>query len=143
MRERLDRIDAFFNNTGTEELDVSKIDINKILADYFAVRPPFGEGGKRKEFPDAYILHAFVQDYEDHLEQTCNVSTDPDWKKFAEEHPQIKYFESIRKMIDFILSDFDRAFTTMLREAIKEKMEVITEEIIEQIKDGTFSVDDS
>ncbi|SOD15140.1 PIN domain-containing protein [Pedobacter xixiisoli] len=143
LKERLDRIDTFFDNAKIETLDISDVDINQILINYFAIKPPFGEGGKRKEFPDAFILYAFVQEYKDHLDQTCIVSNDPDWKKFAEGYPQTRYFESIRKMIDFILSDFDKTFTTMLREAIEGKSELLVEEIIEQINDGSFSVDDS
>ena len=47
----------FLEDCKVERLDTASINLEKIMEDYFAVRPPFENSEKkRKEFPDAFIL---------------------------------------------------------------------------------------
>ena len=46
----------FLEDCEVERLDTGSINLEEILEDYFAVRPPFENSEKkRKEFPDAFI----------------------------------------------------------------------------------------
>lgn len=48
----------FLENLNPEILDLSLIDLNDIVDDYFDIKPPFESGEKkRKEFPDAFIAN--------------------------------------------------------------------------------------
>ena len=47
---------SFWKIAKLERLDTGSINLEEILEDYFAVRPPFENSEKkRKEFPDAFI----------------------------------------------------------------------------------------
>ena len=46
----------FLEDCKVERLDTGSINLEEILEDYFAVRPPFENSEKKKkEFPDAFI----------------------------------------------------------------------------------------
>lgn len=46
----------FLEDCNVERLNTDGINLEKIIEDYFSIRPPFEEGEKkRKEFPDAFI----------------------------------------------------------------------------------------
>lgn len=140
--ERLNRMNDFFASINYEEVDISKVNNKKIINDYFNVTPPFGEGNKRKEFPDAFILNAFINEYKENLASTCLVSQDDDWEKFANSHPEIRFFKSIPEFIDFIHTEYDTVFMTTLREAIDGKKEMISKYLSDTIVDCEITIDD-
>ena len=48
----------FLENLQPEIMDMSLVDIDSIVNDYFEIKPPFEAGEKkRKEFPDAFIAN--------------------------------------------------------------------------------------
>lgn len=58
QEKSLDVWRKFLENLNPEILDLSLIDLNDIVDDYFDIKPPFEFGEKkRKEFPDAFIAN--------------------------------------------------------------------------------------
>lgn len=58
QEKSLDVWRKFLENLNPEILDLSLIDLNDIVDDYFDIKPPFESGEKkRKEFPDAFIAN--------------------------------------------------------------------------------------
>jgi hypothetical protein len=49
---------TFFQDSEAEEIELPKSALKQVLDLYFARRPPFGEGKKKSEFPDAFVLEA-------------------------------------------------------------------------------------
>lgn len=140
------RIAAFSNfltDANVEELDLSNIDLKKVLSDYFDAKAPFSNGKKKNEFPDAFILNSFINENLESLNQACLVSNDPDWRKFANEFPEIQLFDTISDLLDFIHNDYDAAFTNQLKDAIQQKYHEIESSITEIIQDWfEFDFDD-
>lgn len=143
FNERKVRMDNFFSTVNYEEIDLSSVNIGSVLDDYFNLKPPFGEGKKKYEFPDAFVLNAFLDHYGKKLDSTCVVSADGDWRKFIEEYPKVRMFDKITELIDFIHSNYDREFTERLKLVLKEHDTKIAEEIKNGISDYEFEVNDS
>ena len=58
QEKSLDVWRKFLENLNPEILDLSLIDLNDLVDDYFDIKPPFESGEKkRKEFPDAFIAN--------------------------------------------------------------------------------------
>lgn len=138
--ERKVRIDTFFHTVNYEEIDLSKVDVNSVLDDYFSFKPPFGVGKKKHEFPDAFVLNGFLDCYQKRLTSTCVISADADWHSFIEKHPDVRMFD---KITEFIHSSYDREFTDRLKQVLVEHDIKIVEEIKNEISDYKFEVDDT
>lgn len=143
FNERKARIDNFFSTVNYEEIDLSKVNINSVLDDYFSFKPPFGAGKKKHEFPDAFVLNGFLDYYRKRLASTCIVSADGDWRSFIEKHPDVRMFDKITEFIDFIHSSYDKEFTESLKQVLVEHDAKIIEEIKNEISDYKFEVDDT
>lgn len=55
------------------------IDFTKIIEDYFSENPPFKEGDKKNEFPDAFIISSIERYCEKNKVQIIAISNDSDW----------------------------------------------------------------
>jgi len=61
-----ERFHQYVSDLNVEVLDLSSIDINEIIDDYFEIRFPFeNDGKKRKEFPDAFVINQIKHNYPD------------------------------------------------------------------------------
>lgn len=141
--ERKVRIDTFFTTVNYEDIDLSKVNIDSVLDDYFNFKPPFGAGKKKHEFPDAFVLNGFLDYYKKRLTSTCVVSADSDWRSFIENHPDVRMFDKIAEFIDFIHSSYNREFTESLKQVLVEHDAKIIENIKSEISDYKFEVDDT
>ncbi len=55
------------------------IDFAKIIADYFGENPPFKEGDKKSEFPDAFIISSIEKYCKKNKIKITAISNDSDW----------------------------------------------------------------
>ena len=55
------------------------IDFTKIIEDYFSEKPPFKEGDKKSEFPDAFIMSSIEKYCEKNRVKITAISNDSDW----------------------------------------------------------------
>lgn len=67
---------------------------------YFNVEPPFGEGKKAKEFPDAFILSALDQYHRKHSANIAAVSEDGDFKSACARRRFVAHYHDLDKYID-------------------------------------------
>ena len=52
------KFETYIDELADEIMSIGDVNINEIVDDYFAIRPPFQDGEKkRKEFPDAFIVN--------------------------------------------------------------------------------------
>jgi hypothetical protein len=77
-----DRLNEFYERTGTE-ISTSKLaDMEKVIRSYFDVTPPF-ETKKKSEFPDAIALSALEKWAELNKKKVLVVSHDSGWDEFC------------------------------------------------------------
>ena len=67
---------------------------------YFAGAPPFGDGKKKAEFPDAANMLALLRHSENIKKPIYVVSEDPDWKRACEAHNSLILIEQLSEIID-------------------------------------------
>lgn len=129
----------FLDDCNAEFAPLSEVDIEVILNDYFDRKPPFGEGKKKAEFPDAISLAAVEEYIQD--EGAYIVSEDEDLKKYCEIRESLHQVDTLEKFLDIYNSHGNS-----LSKAISLFVENHQEEIklqIENLLEGAGAYNDS
>src|SRR5581483_9867117 len=83
---------TFLKNFTVERLGYKDIDLVQIMEWYDKKQPPFGEGEKRKEFPDAFIIAATLSYAKRAHLPVAVISDDHDIRKACVLHKELVYF---------------------------------------------------
>ena len=97
---------AAFEERYQDAIDLGFPSAASVFEDYFASKPPFGAStNKKKEFPDAFVLHALKQYVSANPALSVLViSGDNDWKETVSGVDRIMFVETVEKGIKFIQS---------------------------------------
>lgn len=135
------QLDGFLKETGVTVLSASEVSISSVFEKYFGKKPPFGDGKKKAEFPDAFAIEA-LEDWCDKNDELMYVaSTDPDLKSHCETSGRLI---SLAKLAEFIsLVEFhDEVLSPSVISLIEKNEEVVKESISESFCDEGFWIDD-
>ena len=128
----------FLEDCKVERLDTGSINLEEILEDYFAVRPPFENSEKkRKEFPDAFIAEEIRKRFGSD-EIVAIVSQDNGFKKACTYSKNHLFFSSLGELFN-TLSKNEEEYTAAL-ELIKSNNEPIIQTIKGMIDDSCVEV---
>jgi hypothetical protein len=122
---------AFLQQFTVVRLDYDLLDIKAVMGWYDRVEPPFRDGKKQKEFPDAFaiaMLSAYARKVQAYI---AVVSTDQDFKAACGRWNSLLYFRSLPRLTEVLLSDDDRI--GRLREIIERDADFMTEAIMEDL----------
>lgn len=124
----------FLEDTKAQIVEVSDVPIDEIMADYFACKPPFGEGKKKSEFPDAFALAALRKRCLDTDIKMYVISGDPDMDAAAKaidtftsielEKILEKFTAQEKELSAYAINLFD-SHATEIAQRIKEKANFI------------------
>ncbi|MEQ2893863.1 PIN domain-containing protein [Escherichia coli] len=126
--------DDFLSDSDSTILELESVSVDKIMNMYFNCLPPFQEGKKKHEFPDAFTLLAI----ENHLpEGECIyvVSEDSDLIEFCKVTPQFIAVDSLSKILD-IYNSHDQERASFIKQYVAEHIEEIKDSIREDIEDA-------
>jgi PIN domain len=121
----------FLSQFQVEKLGYDGVSIPKVMAWYDSIRAPFGEGKKRKEFPDAFAIEMVSLYAEKHDICVAVVSDDTDIKKACDHYPSLLYFQSLAKLTELLL--VGEAELEELRSILSGNLELLEEAVYEQI----------
>ncbi|TGC14792.1 hypothetical protein CRU79_15220 [Escherichia sp. E4385] len=124
----------FLSDSDSTILELESVSVDKIMNMYFNCLPPFQEGKKKHEFPDAFTLLAI----ENHLpEGECIyvVSEDSDLIEFCKVTPQFIAVDSLSKILD-IYNSHDQERASFIKQYVAEHIEEIKDSIREDIEDA-------
>lgn len=128
----------FLEDCKVERLDTGSINLEEILEDYFAVRPPFENNEKkRKEFPDAFIAEEIRKRFGSD-EIVAIVSQDNGFKKACTNSKNHLFFSSLGDLFN-TLSKNEEEYTAAL-ELIKSNNDSIIQTIKGMIDDSCIEV---
>lgn len=118
---------------------VDRVSIDRILDQYFRKSPPFGEGKKKSEFPDAIAAAALrdwcgANDCELHI-----VTGDGDWKKVCEDIALFRHHPNLVSVFE-IFPDEDVA--DRVQTAIRFKTSVIERTVKDDFPNRGFYLND-
>ncbi|HDJ1438108.1 TPA: DUF4935 domain-containing protein [Serratia rubidaea] len=108
--------DEFLNACSTQILDASTINTEEILSLYFDRKPPFSEGKKKSEFPDAISMLS-LEEFLSEDEKIYIVSEDTDLISFCGSNEKFISVESLTKMLD-IYTTFNNARIEQVKQYI-------------------------
>ena len=95
------KIDEVIKKTPITLVPYDTVDIKSIFDKYFKEEPPFKEGLKKSEFPDAFVLSSIEQWCKDRiLTKMVIISADKDWLSYKS--PYIIPIEDIETVLKFI-----------------------------------------
>ena len=120
-----------------KNLDYKNIDLNKIMNWYERIEAPFGEGKKRKEFPDAFALAILLEYAKKTGNDIAVISADNDFEKACNNYPSLLYYQSLASYTETLLSGDTRI--TIIHGLLEEN--ATKEKISDSIADTFSSLD--
>ena len=113
-----------------KEVDIDPSKTLKIVADYFDFKPPFKDGKKKNEFPDAIVLNSLETWCKENNEKIYVVTEDEDLNSYESDYLiPIKEYDKLLDQISFTFSDEN--ISTKIDEILESK----ETEIISTIED--------
>jgi len=125
------KVAGFFRAAKSVRLKATKQEPSVVFEKYFAREPPFGQGKKKAEFPDAFVLETL----EEWSKKTGNVvhvlSTDPDMKSYCERSDRLLYVPTVEAFVDSVISR-DESISSAVRRTLSGHTETIRDIIVNQ-----------
>lgn len=116
-----------------EYIEADKIEAEQLLELYFNKKPPFGDGKKKSEFPDAISLLS-IETYLEADEKVYIVSDDKDLKSYCEGNDRLITVDNLEKLLD-IYNEHTNARTEKIKQFIVSKTAEIKEQVSDYIAD--------
>lgn len=127
FQHALNDLNEFLTFYTTKKLGYQGVDVVNVMNSYDEMRPPFGEGAKRKEFPDAFVVEILDYYFATTKKNVTVISKDSDLEKACHSRPHLKYFsslgayvaatkqenESISKCIDLLAEDDSKLISSL------------------------------
>ncbi len=136
------QITTFIQKCNVEIIKATEITPKEIFHNYFQCNPPFGEGKKKSEFPDAFVIAAICEWCEKNDEKVYIVSEDPDFRKAIVKKDRLEYFPSLSKLLEIILAD-ENVLISIIHDQMKSHSEMIFDSIADQVKEYEMLVEDA
>ena len=94
--------EEFLTDAKAEIISLSNADAEEIFDRYFGATPPFSEGKKKSELPDAFAIQVLERWAEDHDESGYVVSRDKDWQKSCTDKQTLLYLPTLDSFLDLV-----------------------------------------
>ncbi|MCF2874788.1 MULTISPECIES: PIN domain-containing protein [unclassified Tenacibaculum] len=89
QKEFVEKLKSQFDKSNIEIVDYPTLNIKDIFRSYFEKRFPFGSGGKKSEFPDAFALKSIELWAEENNVKVLAFSKDKDMLNYSSTHLEI------------------------------------------------------
>jgi hypothetical protein len=129
--------DQFLKSFKVERLGYGGIDMNQVMDWYDQQQAPFGEGAKRKEFPDAFTLASAVTYASAKSTKVAVVSADSDIKKFCDTHPELLHFSDLPTLTEAFIAE-TKTQVAALKEAFATQSDHVLVRIREDFPELAF-----
>ncbi|MTJ09644.1 PIN domain-containing protein [Anabaena sp. UHCC 0204] len=139
--ELLDKLEIFLQETDFQKIEVDQVSVVDIFENYFSGNPPFGEGKKKSEFPDAFALLALKKEAKDRKKIIYVVSGDSDWEKFCSSSEDLCWIGNLDELLENIIRETDSDEVDVCYELYRDKENEIERYIEDKFSDLDFSID--
>lgn len=140
-RAAIEEWETFLKQFTVVELGYESVQIETVMGWYESVRAPFGEGKKRKEFPDAFAIAALSAYCKKNRKYLAVVSEDPDFKLACDHFQYLLHFPSLPALTELLLSADDAV--KEIRGLVSANQELLDEPIAEEVNQLYFYHSDS
>lgn len=137
----LRQLDDFIKEAGITILSTSEASVASVFQKYFSKKPPFGDGKKKAEFPDAFAIEALEDWCAENDELMYVASADSDLKNHCDTSDRLI---PLAKLAEFIsLVEFhDEVLSPSIMSLIEKNKAVLEESIAESFCNKGFWIDD-
>jgi hypothetical protein len=98
----------FLRQFNVKKLGYSDVNVSEVMGWYDNVKPPFREGKKRKEFPDAFAVAILAAYASKTGSRIAVVSEDPDFRLACDRYPSFFYFDALPTLTELLLKPDDQ-----------------------------------
>lgn len=116
--ELLTQLDTFLEHYHFEIIDSKISNVNEVFQDYFLTKPPFKEGLKKNEFPDAFSINTIKKWAEINNEKIIFLTNDSDFLELSIKN--IDNTHSISTLLDFITRHTNELHTNFIEKQMLE-----------------------
>lgn len=130
------RFNAFAKAVGAGVIESGpRVDVGRMLDDYFSSKPPFGKSAlKKNEFPDAIALQALASWAAEKGTVLLAVSKDSDWKKFAKASEHLVVVDDLAEALGYFHQNANVACARLVERVVNGQLDLIDaiREVIEK-----------
>lgn len=134
-------IDEFLKKAKVKVLPTPGDALKFVMDDYYGRKPPFGQGKKKSEFPDAFAAATLKKWSEDNDEDVVIISTDGDFRGICDGHPRLHHEERLEKYLQEV-GEFHAALLSYVKEVTNQHREKIEDAIEERFTQLGFYLED-
>ena len=95
-----DQFKDYLEKTKAKIISIDKVSPEKVFDKYFSNLPPFKEGKKKSEFPDAFSIEALEKEARDNNFIIHVISNDNDWKNACSQSDNLFCIDNIEKFLE-------------------------------------------
>lgn len=121
------RFNAFVEAVGAAIIESApRVDIARMLDDYFSSKPPFGKTAlKKNEFPDAIALQALANWAAEQNTVLLAVSRDADWKKFSKTSEHLVVIDDLAQALGYFHQNANVACARLVERVTNGELDLI------------------
>lgn len=139
------QFEEYINDKNVIIIDNDMINLNKVLDDYFNIKPPFEKTKKRNEFKDAFIINGLKNYCQKKHIQVHIISSDIGFNKAIENNQHFKIYKEISDFFKFMNDKchkeiFDKLESYIKLPTISTKIE---EETFDYLEGCTITLSDN
>jgi len=126
----------FLGSVEHQKLGYEAVNLQRVMTWYDRATPPFGEGKKRKEFPDAFCMEILDVYARQNSIVVAIVSHDGDFKAACELYSHFLHFKSLPELTELLLLDANKL--DELGSAIRAEVSLLEDAIWDAAKEFEF-----
>lgn len=141
--ELIEQLNKFLKETKAKYIPINNVNPEKVFDLYFEVKPPFGSGDKKEEFPDAFVIEALKDWCDKNDDKIYVISNDKDFKTALTGNTEAIYLKNIEQFLDLynkFMSDLPDKILDILDDV--KVLENIEDKIKEEFETIVFWLDD-
>ena len=140
-QELLDQFESFVQQAMFSIIEVNQVSPDIVFNNYFSKSPPFSEGKKKYEFPDAFSLLSLEKEAEARQKNIYIVSNDSDWERFCKSSDNLVFTKDLNDLLEIINRETNSDEVDKCYELYRTKEDEIKKRIQDDFLNLDFSTD--
>lgn len=140
-QEILEKFHKTINEFKIEIIDSSNANIKEVLDDYFATNPPFKDGLKKSEFPDALSINSIKIWCTENSKTVIHLSTDKDFDNYISDLIDCK--QTLSSLLELLFKENSNVqfefITAIYQKSINDILHSIESELYEDFSSLAYS----
>jgi PIN domain-containing protein len=143
VKELEEQFESFKEEASISTIATDSVSIPDIFSKYFAAKPPFKEGKKKNEFPDAFVITALEDWCNDNAAKMYIVSKDPDMISAADESEYLISVNDLDQLLDDLAKHEHELLYMAIHLAVTDSISSLKDEIKHDFEfNGEFVLDE-